>query len=197
MEYSLPKPPFEVRSFRSLPVNEAEQYFDWFVSQIPDRLSNLNQVFHESGEDTALLNFTPESLTLLWRWFLPQLIIVPRSEEEILQKLEGKREHTKKRLLERKMTRYKYSDKTKMLKWDISIYLAEVFRRQHIDSQIRWGFISNYEYGNANQPVLVGFSKTDCMNSISILDVLCLNIINQRGGDDELLTVFTNYSKMI
>lgn len=47
--------------------DEAQSYFEWYVSVVPQRIQYLSvQCFGQATEE----NLTPESLIDLWRWFL-------------------------------------------------------------------------------------------------------------------------------
>lgn len=133
MTYEPMEPPFSVTCFADLEVNEAEAYFEWFVSEIPKRMQQLREYFHSSGGGEGALDFSPESLKCLWEWFLnSQLDWIPKSkeqfEEEIRRVASG---YLRKRMLENPIYKYELSPLSKALKKDIGIYVGEVFVHNH------------------------------------------------------------------
>lgn len=64
-EYPWEAPPFEMKAFDDMSKKEAKQFFDWYVSQIPERIKVLEEV----TEGYVTLDFTKESLIDLFPGF--------------------------------------------------------------------------------------------------------------------------------
>ncbi|MFP3325312.1 hypothetical protein R0K05_19825, partial [Planococcus sp. SIMBA_160] len=84
-DYPLMEPPFEVGSHELLSKKKAQILFDWFIDEIPQRISVLEEF--TNGE--VDFNYTPESLIEVYSWYLSQIEIYELSEEDIGRELES------------------------------------------------------------------------------------------------------------
>ncbi|QWU15557.1 hypothetical protein SAMN04487895_11299 [Paenibacillus sophorae] len=125
-------PPFNV-NFEEMKRKEAQNHFDWFISQVPERMNILNKY---SNVD---LDFSPKSLVELWEYFIPLIQLVdlsPLQEEEISKNVpDGLR-----KVLLNKMNRNGLTTETSAISLDIATYFGEYFLRNH--HQIKWGFVT-------------------------------------------------------
>ncbi|MGB6407475.1 MAG: hypothetical protein WBF39_08360 [Planococcus donghaensis] len=138
MDYYAMEPPFELRVFEEMTKKEAQQHFDWFVSQIPYRLSQLKKLYIWSTESNIdPLDLSPESLVALWKWFIPRVEIEPKSPEQLSEELANLPEwmheiHSK--------NPSELTLATQSLIIDIGIYYGEVFRKEY--PEMEWGFVT-------------------------------------------------------
>ena len=144
-------PPIEVEDFSELKKKEAQLIFDWFVSEIPERLEYLHQLY-KVGEGKRELDYTPDSLDSLWEWFLRQIDSLSKHPNEI-KDIYGSSDDL---FLKDFADHEQLETLIISICTDIGIYFGEVFVRNH--EQVKWGFVTkpkNMIY--VNKPVLTGF----------------------------------------
>lgn len=87
MNYLMMVPPFEMKPFEEMNKEEAKQHFNWFISEIPNRINYLKSFYeYTGGGKQEQLDFSVESLRLLWSWFLPFIKTEKLTEEKIKKK---------------------------------------------------------------------------------------------------------------
>ena len=59
--------PFEVVPFEEMKKKQVEQYFQWYMDTLVERLCRLQNYITKTG-GTVVLDKTPESLISLWEW---------------------------------------------------------------------------------------------------------------------------------
>lgn len=63
---------------------EASQYYEWFVSNVDERANYLRDFISEKQNiEPSKLDFSPDSLILVWKWFLSVVSVERISEEEL------------------------------------------------------------------------------------------------------------------
>ena len=85
MIYEGVDPPLK-KQFHLLNKKEAQRYFDWFINIIPERIAMLRRACIEDGVGD-ILDYTPESLVPLWRWYLDDVQIEELSREKYESRL--------------------------------------------------------------------------------------------------------------
>lgn len=190
MEYPLMEPPFHFKSFESLSKKEAMDYFRWFLGEIPNRIRILSEYFEEtSGLPKELLDYTPESLNVIWNWFSPKIKIVPRTKEEIEEE---------KALVPpgSDIKTYKPSNETLAIAFDIGIYFAETFVRNN--KNIEWAVVTKPKsLFEVNRPVLKGFKYNQLLEPRHILYILTLKEIDGKNGENPLYNLYKIWEKDI
>ena len=69
---------------KDLSKEEAKQYFDWFLQQIPIRITQLNEYINKSTEyENWTPDNSPESLIQLGEWFSKKISTRVRTHDEI------------------------------------------------------------------------------------------------------------------
>jgi hypothetical protein len=191
MIYKLMEPTFEVKDYRQMNKKEAQQYFDWFMNQIPDRLNMLKEAFEFTGGGRKeSLNFTEESLKELWAWFVPRIESVNKTKEELEQEATRTVSWLKDKIKDKK-----FSFGTMALIMDISIYVAEVFVRSY--SQIRWGMITSPKsFVSVNRPILLGFINKKDMDCLRIVNVLALKSETDKNTE-VLFNLFQKWKEFL
>jgi len=190
MEYPLMEPPFHFKSFYELSKKEAMDYFRWFLGEIPNRIRILNEYFEEtSGLPKELLDYTPESLNVIWNWFSPKIRIVPRTEEEIEEQKALVPPGTD-------IDPYKPSNETLAIAFDIGIYFGETFRRNN--NGIEWGVVTKPKsLFYVNRPVLRGFKSNKLMDPIHLMHTLTLREINEKKEESPLYDLYEVWKRYI
>ncbi|AIF51853.1 hypothetical protein [Pelosinus sp. UFO1] len=185
MIYSLLDPP-NLKHYDDMTKTEAKKHLEWYLSQIPERLELLSNAFEfTGGRKKEKLDYSVESLRILWEWFIPQVITEPKTAAE-LEKEAKILPGGKPRNLER------LSIGTLAIAMDIAIYLAEVFIRTC--KNVNWGLAKSRSknYINYNRPVLLGFMAgkyEDELDPHRILNNLSLKV---AFGDDKNPDVLIN-----
>lgn len=150
---------------------QAEQFFDWFTDNIDNRLTILKEFI---DDDKVLLNYSPDSLIYLWKWFEPYITTVQMSKKEILDEIKNRPSWMKDVILED--TR-EISSFTLAVGIDIAIYFAETFRRNN--DGVHWGYIKKPKnHISYNRPVLFGFVNNKDLNPILIIKNLTWKAID-------------------
>ena len=150
MDYPLMDPP-DYKPYDDMTRVEAKKHLEWYVYQIPERLELLRNAFEATGGGAKeKLDYSVESLRILWQWFMPLITKEPKTTEELEKEA---------KLLPSGATRNleKLSVGTLAIAMDIAIYLAEVFIRTC--ANVKWGLAKSRSknYINYNRPVLLGF----------------------------------------
>ena len=72
------------KTVKDLSKDEAKQYFDWFLQQIPIRITQLNEYINKSTEyENWTPDNSPESLIQLGEWFSKKISTRVRTHDEI------------------------------------------------------------------------------------------------------------------
>lgn len=180
-------PPFEIKPFEKMTKKEAQIHFNWYLSEIPKRIELIRKAFLETGggklEDVDL---SPQSLMNLWTWFIPKIVTVTRSDEEIAIDLKVVPEWFKDKVIENKR---KLSVGTLSLAMDIAIYFAEVFIKNF--DKLEWGFVTKPKsLAYVNSPVIIGFSSGIELDPRNLVYNLTLKVINDNTNKEELFSLF-------
>ena len=151
IHYQYMMPPF-FKPYHEMTANEAKQYFEYYISQIPNRINYLQNFLESNANKLIELDFTKKSLVEFWDWYENLLV-----EQKETNYTEG--------------TPLNLSYDVLGISSDFAMYFGETFVRNH--SSIYWGYKkkpkSNFYL---NWPSLLGFQKNlvHCPeNSISIL----------------------------
>ena len=154
VEYDLLVPPYGQDYYLMTP-KQVKDNFEWFISKIPERVDYLiNRCAKDLKVSVDEFDYSPESLKLIWRWFLKTAKIekVPKDQLDEMVKQWG---HLGK---ESKMINYEQlTVATQFITRDIGMYLGEVFTRKY-PGIITWGyFMKPKSEVSAKRPVLLGF----------------------------------------
>jgi len=81
-KYKLIQPPYAL-NFRLLDKKQADEFSQWFVAQIPERITELSQYVKSTpGFEGWDANLAPDSLDDLGNWFFSHVQTRPRSAQE-------------------------------------------------------------------------------------------------------------------
>lgn len=184
MEYPIMEPPFEIQSFSELSAKESKALLNWFVSQIPVRLDLLQKAIkHTTDDSNEFLDFSPLSLIPLWRWFLDQIEIKEKTQEEIIIEKLNIPEQLR-NIIEVKTQ--ELSVGTQILAMDIAIYTAEVLIRSH--AEIKWGRIRKPKTSiDVNRPVLLSNSSKVVINPTNEISNLTGQMVRIGNTNEAIL----------
>lgn len=184
MEYEMMIPPFEHGEFIKMKKKEAQEYFDWFTSQVSNRIDILRKVLVKEGLND-ILDFSAESLVPLWEWYEKKIIFIEKETEELLDEITKQPNWMKSEILTTKV-----SPETLKYALDISIYFAEIIRRDS-KGKIDWGYFSSPSKRiSVNEPTLLGFKSDMDLNPRLIV----LNCTRRSGRELLKTRLFDMYN---
>lgn len=187
LDYCAMVPPFEISEFDEMTKKEARQHFDWFISQIPDRIRQLKKLHAWSSESNAApLDFTPASLVALWEWFIPMVEVEPMSPEQIAEELANLPEWMHEEYLKNpsELTVATHSFIT-----DIGIYFGEVFRMVY--PELEWGFVTKPKLlYYVNRPIIMLKGSTFEMDPRHLVYIETLKVLDRESNNEGLLELF-------
>jgi len=205
VEYELLAPPFGL-GYNSMTDVQAKENFEWFVSKIPERVEYLrNRCAQDLKVSVDRLNFTPESLILIWQWFL-KATKVERSKEyyvnESGQKVEKHWSSVRKVLGLTKDNELYIA--TRLIIYDIAMYLGEVFKAAY-PNDIKWGYYTKPRIDiDARKPLLYGFYEEikhrNCSRPIPLLEEVEKKVYLPHGEvnrETDLYAIFEKKKKDI
>jgi hypothetical protein len=187
VEYPLMVPPFVIKNFEKMSVREAQTHFDWYVSEIPERIELIRKAYKETDDgEIEELDFTPESLVNVWAWFIPRIITVPKSEEEIAEELRNSPDWLKDTIMKNNK---KLSTGTLSLGMDIAIYFGEIFIKNF--EGLTWGFVTKPKsLAYVNRPVILGFRTGVELDPRDLVYNLTLDVVDGNKNKNELYDLF-------
>ncbi len=182
MIYEGVDPPLE-KDFYSLNKKEAMRYFEWFVSIIPKRIAMLRKACVSDGIGD-ILDYTPESLVPLWRWYLDDVRFEEQSREEYEARLASVPDYMWHHVNQTVVARG-----YRLIAWDISIYFAECMLRAC--PKISWGIVFKPKnYVAVNRPILVGFENDLDLDTHQIVRTQMHRILDNGTDEGKLLHFF-------
>lgn len=172
LKYDILIPNLDKRSFQ---LNEAEAaaYFDWFMEMVPLRADYVSKVCAaELRIPEERMDCSPESLVLLWKWFLKRA----KTERD-------------------KTTGRKLTLETEYILRDIGMYLGETFRKNH--PNICWTYYTKPSRDMfVNHPLLKGFIDMTtgrpcevCFEPIHMARIQATKILKKTAKDTDLLHI--------
>lgn len=153
-QYKMMIPPFEMDEYSKLTKQQAQEYFDWFTTQIPERIEILLGAIESSGEQNLeQFDMTPESLKPLWSWLKKNIKTTPKSQAEM-----NELKTTLPNRIFEDVNDWKLDSSTLVLAMDVSLYFAEVFLKNY--SNLYWNILSKPKsHVDLNKPVIIGFKN--------------------------------------
>lgn len=188
MNYKMMVPPIEVGNFVDLSKKQAEIHFNWYLNEIPFRLSQLEKYANES-KSKIVFNQEPYSLIAIWKWFENLITVEKKSKREIEKELSQYPIWLHDSIVE---NNEKFSSETLILGMDISIYFAQTFIKNN--PSIHWGYFTKpKKRASVNKPVLLGFCGEQDLDPREIV----LNCMRKslREKDENMLLNFYNVWK--
>lgn len=151
MEYEMMIPPFKHGKFIDMNKKEAQQYFDWYTSQVKHRI-NILKIFIEKEGLENVLDYSAESFIPLWEWYEKKIEFVQKDAEEYKSEISKHPDWMQSEILTTKV-----SFETLKYALDISMYFADIIIRNS-GGKIKWGYFTNPKKRmSVNEPTLLGF----------------------------------------
>ncbi|WP_143278112.1 hypothetical protein [Bradyrhizobium sp. UFLA03-84] len=188
MTYEPIRPPFTL-SFEEMPKKELGRYLEWFGEALPQRVGKLTKAVQSTpGYESWQPDGNPSSLSLLGQWFVTQIAVRPRSENEI-------KNIEKKTKFPIDIPCEELTDHTLSLAMDIGMYLSQVFLKNH--PSLKWEQpLANKKFIDYGQPVLVAF-KLGPFNPVRMVVTFAYGVVSQKRKGDGLWDIFEKWSKLV
>lgn len=191
MNYPLMETPFVLIPFGDMKKKQVEEYFQWYMSQIEDRIYLLKQ-FINQDTNSVLLNKTPESLIDLWEWFENHIEFEEKTEQDVQKELREQPEWFHEMLLQNTT---RLTILTMELAEDIAIYFSETMIFNN--SSVHWGYrMKPKKLDGVNRPILLGFNGDICVNPRRLVSV-CLHRSSEKKNKYELYETYNIWVKNI
>lgn len=148
--YDILVPPFPLE-YDEWSQKRAEEYLEWYVAHIPERVKYLSQ---KAGVQITGERIPPETLIDIWAWFFQNAEIekTPKKELEKQRVAFGQ-------FGESFIAKTRYTVRSEYILRDIAMYLSAVFTTNH--PVIHWDIIRKPKRDIFyHQPVLKGFLDT-------------------------------------
>ena len=173
MKYKTMIPPFGLMRFVDMNKVQAKEYFDWFISQIDNRINYLQSYIMDDGKD-IVFDYSVESLIPLWEWYENHISYRKLSVDEI-----ESRKNKYPKWMENYISNKDISFETFKISLDIAIYFAEVIIRNN--PEISWGYFTKPKNRiSVNEPTLLGFVCDKDLNPRVIV-----NTCTRRSGREK------------
>lgn len=141
--------------FRDMTPAQANGSFSWFMEHIPERVQYLRtRCAKDLDIAAALLDYAPESLVLIWRWFLKSARTQKTPKEELAKMEEGAKVFGQSFI-----NRTQFTVATLYMLLDIGMYLGQCFVKNY--PALTWAYYTKPKTDvYVNQPVISGFQVT-------------------------------------
>ncbi len=197
LEYNILIPPIK-NEFEKMSSIDAEEYFQWYIDNIDDRIKYLKE--YSSVE----LDYSVKSLIDIWSWFLKNAEIekTPKIRlKELKKQLQGQPKEIVKDIIDEQ--RLQFSLQTEYIIRDIAMYFGEVYIKNN--PSISWGYHTDInEDSFANMPVLMGFEDRDFNPPFKAYFELnfeirnvAYNIFDGDQNNSDLLDVYNKWQRMV
>lgn len=161
---------FDNYAFFELTARQAKEYFNWYMEQIPNRITLLWEYMKQECPETEPFDYSPESLIPLWEWYETQIQQVPMTAKEIESRVKIFPKYLESEI--RKNTN-KFTDETLSLALDMSIYLGEIVVKNH--PHLCWNYRTRPKREfSVYRPVIDGLNNKMTFEPSQVLFVLML-----------------------
>jgi hypothetical protein len=185
------------KNIYELTEKEAALYFEWFMAMLPERVAYVSNICTmELGISADKLDCSPESLLLLWRWFLR------RANTETVTYTEKNKDYKNfpSRIWknERKLTL-----ETEYILRDVGMYLGETFRNHN--PNLYWTYYTQPRRDFfVNHPLLKGFVERAfgqpfeaSFEPIHMAGVQAAKIMNKTAKEVDLFNLYNMWVQKI
>lgn len=164
---------------------EANEYFQWYVSIVPSRLKVLKSTI--ANEDKKLaekLDYSPNSLNVVWGWFTKHITTMKKLKEDIKQEMKNRPPLLKNTPIQD----WKFSYETTSLIIDVAMYLDEVILRNNKDTKRDCMRKGGKSYINYHKPVIIFDTGWD-IESTRLIHVMVLKF-NEKTLQESLKEMY-------
>ena len=183
------------KSIFQLTEEEAAAYFEWYMEQVPQRVTYVSQVCaKELHIPVERMDCSPESLLLIWKWFRKRA----RTEPAILSEEEKKHPAYANGML---CNKRQLTLETEYIIRDIGMYLGETLRKNL--PQLYWTFYTKPKRSFfVNHPLIKGFVDTSPgapreieFEPIHMAGVQASKILSKKSKETDLFDIYTIWAQ--
>jgi hypothetical protein len=182
----------------NLTEQEAKAYFEWFLAHIDERAEYLSvKVSSGLGIPREALDYSFESLKLVWRWFLSvaEITKTPRKYlKELKNSLKGHPRSFINHMIE--VSKEELSIFSSYVLRDIGMYVGKTFALNY--PKLEWTYITKPKnLISVNRPVLIGFIDDNPsypkpfhpdFDPIAVAERCAANLFDKTHTEDDLYT---------
>jgi len=180
IEYDICIPPIS-KPFALLSSDETKNYFNWYIDKIPERILYLSSIISKDFDtNESQINHSPESLDIVWKWFLGVANTETAESNGIQLDLQ-----------------------TEYIVRDIGMFLGELFNSRY--KSIEWNY---FEFPKTdffvNKPILIGFEDNSVsppfnavFEPIHMVRIQACKILSNRQKDDDLIKLYNKWTQKI
>lgn len=197
LNYDILIPPI-TKPFEVFSLNEAEDYFNWFISNLDKR------AFYLEKYSNARLDYSVDSLIEIWSWFLKVADIEKTPKEkldEIKVQLKGKPKNFINNIIQEQLEQFTLE--TEYVIRDVAMYFGEVIVRNN--NSIYWGYHTDIKKDSfANRPLLMGFEDRDfnppfqaSFDPVFTVRGIACNLFDNSQNKNDLVGMYKKWQRMI
>lgn len=151
IKYDLLIPPHGL-DYYHMTKDEAKEDFEWFIEHIPERMDYFRaRCASDLRVSQSVLDYSPDSLVPVWKWFLKTARMVPTPKEELERMREGAKIFGDSYVNEKV-----FSVSTVFIMRDIGMYVGETYIRNY--SPLYWSYFTAPKSNvSARKPIIAGF----------------------------------------
>ena len=162
IQYQYMIPPF-FRPYKEMTDREANQYFEYYISQIPIRIAYLQNFLDKNADKKIKLDFTENSLVEFWDWYGDLLVEQQKTDYQ---------ENTPLHL----------SYGVLGISSDFAMYFGELFVRKN--PTIRRGYLKKPKNNLFfHRPSLMGFQHNLCYCPEQTISVLVCRALKEKNSN--------------
>jgi hypothetical protein len=191
MKYSIIQPPFTL-NFRNMARVEANNYFNWFMDQLPIRIHELESAVQSvPSYENWRADFTLASLEKLGQFFYEHVETRKRTEEEVAAIYKEAPDWFRNVEVED----WELTNRSFSLAIDIGMYLSQVFEKNLVG--LEWTLVKKPKNDiNYQQPVLKGAGKL-VFNPVHIATTLAYGFARQNKSPERLREIYGNWANLL
>lgn len=191
MEYQVIRPP-QLVNFREMDGKQSREYFNWFISQIPIRVTELKKYVQSTLEyERWEADLTPESLDILGKWFYEHIETRQRNREEIETIFANSPDWFR----NIQIPDYDLSKITVSISFDVGVYLSQVITTNV--QGLRWEIVTKPKKDiNFHQPVLTNGGYL-VFNPVGIVLTYAYGIVQGTKGPNRLRELYEIWAKTL
>lgn len=181
-------PPLRFESFGDMNKKEAQEHFEWYISEAPRRIKQLKDFVDKFDLDKRVeFDYSPQSLVDLWSWYVKNVEILDKSETELANEIKSINP-----LIKNHIRNNKISTMWLAIALDIGIYLAECMIRNN--ENLKWDVLFKPKsLMCVNKPVIIGFQNDLQMDTSNLIFIQTRKILKGQKKESALIELFNNW----
>lgn len=198
VKYDLLVPPLGLDFYNMTP-KQAKENFEWFISKIPERMEYFrNRCASDLKIPVETLDYSPESLIVVWRWFLKTARMEKTPKDELDKMKEGAKVFG-----ESFINWEQFTIASQFIMRDIGMYIGHTYILNY--PQLYWHYYTKPKNEfNAKQPVIAGFrvkvmdKEGDAVfNPIKAAEGQAANFYEKKQKETDLYDAFMKWVEYI